>query len=76
MSKQEIEQAVSASLKAYFQDLGGETPHALYDLMLPAFEKSLLSGVLSQAAGNQSKAAQWLGMNRSTLRKKLVQHGL
>jgi Fis family transcriptional regulator len=76
MSKQEIEDAVTASLAAYFEDLGGEEPHALYDLMLPAFEKSLLVEVLAKAGANQSKAAKWLGITRNTLRKKLTRYGL
>jgi Fis family transcriptional regulator len=32
--------------------------------------------VMAQAQNNQSRAAQWLGLNRNTLRKKLVEHGL
>ena len=39
-------------------------------------EKPLLDVVMARAEGNQSRAAQWLGLNRNTLRKKLVEHKL
>ena len=44
--------------------------------MLGSFEKPLLDMVMRHAEGNQSRAADWLGLNRNTLRKKLVQHRL
>jgi Fis family transcriptional regulator, factor for inversion stimulation protein len=76
MSKRNIEEAVQLSLEAYFRDLGRAAPHDLYDMLLPAFEKPLLEVVMKQARNNQSLAAQWLGLNRNTLRKKLTEHGL
>ena len=41
---------------------------------LGAAERPLLDVVLRQAQGNQSKAAEWLGINRNTLRRKLLDH--
>jgi Fis family transcriptional regulator, factor for inversion stimulation protein len=76
MSRQRIEDAVRESVESYFEDLGRAKPHEVYDMMLPAFEKPLLTVVMQRADGNQSRAAQWLGLNRNTLRKKLTQHGL
>lgn len=76
MSRKQIEEAVRASLEDYFRDLRGAEPDALYDLMLRAVEKPLLEVVMQQAQGNQSRAAEWLGLNRNTLRKKLVEHKL
>ena len=48
----------------------------MYDMILRVVEKPLLEVVMEQADGNQSQAAEWLGINRNTLRKKLQQHGL
>jgi len=39
-------------------------------------EKPLLEMVMKQADHNQSRAAEWLGLNRNTLRKKLLEHKL
>jgi tRNA-dihydrouridine synthase B len=76
MSKNNIEQSVRDSLGMYFQDLDGSNPHDVYDMVISCVEKPLLEVVLEQAGGNQSLAAEYLGMNRNTLRKKLQQHGL
>ena len=76
MSRQDIERDVRASLEAYFADLAGSEPHCLYDMMIGVVEKPLLEAVMVQANQNQSRAAQWLGLNRNTLRKKLIQHRL
>ncbi|MBI2204343.1 MAG: sigma-54-dependent Fis family transcriptional regulator [Candidatus Rokubacteria bacterium] len=48
----------------------------LYDLMIGLVEKPLLRAVLRETAGNQVRAAQILGINRNTLRKKLTEHGI
>lgn len=74
MSKKNIEECVRHSLEAYFKDLGQETPNELYSMMLGIVEKPMLEVVMRQASNNQSKAAQWLGLNRNTLRKKLAEH--
>ena len=71
MSRQDIERDVRASLEAYFADLAGSEPHGLYDMMIGVVEKPLLEAVMVQANQNQSRAAQWLGLNRNTLRKKI-----
>lgn len=76
MSKKQIEECVKASLEGYFRDLCGTEPDGMYDMMIKAMEKPLLDVVLQRAEGNQSKAAEWLGLNRNTLRKKLVEHKL
>ena len=76
MSRQDIERDVRVSLEAYFADLAGSEPHGLYDMMIGVVEKPLLETVMVQANQNQSRAAHWLGLNRNTLRKKLIQHRL
>ena len=76
MSKKTIEDCVRTSLDNYFRDLRGTEPDGMYEMLVRVVEKPLLDVVMTRAEGNQSKAAQWLGMNRNTLRKKLVEHKL
>jgi len=45
-------------------------------MVLQAIERPLLETVMEWASNNQSQAADYLGINRNTLRKKLQQHGL
>lgn len=72
----DIAHCIEQNLKQYFHDLNGEIPCAVYDMVLHQVEKPLLECVMEECGGNQSKAAAVLGLNRNTLRKKLVQHGL
>ena len=76
MSKNHIEEAVRSSLESYFRDLNGTEPDNLHDMLLRIVEKPLLEVVLHHAENNQSRAAVWLGLNRNTLHKKLLQHQL
>jgi len=71
-----ISESVLHNLQAYFDDLQGEDPANMYEMVLGVVEKPMLEVVMLRAAGNQSKAAQWLGVNRNTLRKKLLQYGM
>jgi Fis family transcriptional regulator len=71
MSKNDIDDCIRHSVEQYFKDLRGAEPGALHDLFLNAAEKPLLEVVLRHADGNQSRAADWLGINRNTLRRKL-----
>jgi Fis family transcriptional regulator len=52
----------------YFKDLRGVEPTAMYEMILKVVEKPLLDVVMKHADGNQSRAAEWLGINRNTLR--------
>ena len=76
MSKKHIEDVVRTSLEGYFNDLRGAEPDNLHDMLVRVVEKPLLEIVMQRADGNQSRAAQWLGLNRNTLRKKLLEHKL
>jgi len=76
MSKKHIEECVRTSLEGYFKDLHGIEPDGMYDMMVRVVEKPLLEVVMRHAEHNQSRAAEWLGLNRNTLRKKLVEHKL
>ena len=76
MSKKHIEDSVRAGLEGYFRDLHGIEPDGIYDMMVKVVEKPLLEVVMAKADQNQSRAAEWLGLNRNTLRKKLLEHKL
>jgi Fis family transcriptional regulator len=67
----EISDCVRKSLDRYFKDLDGEKPRAVYDMVIRNVERPLLEMVLDQAEGNQTVAAEMLGINRNTLRKKI-----
>ncbi|MDP1526489.1 MAG: helix-turn-helix domain-containing protein [Rhodocyclaceae bacterium] len=72
----EIADCVRRNLNRYFRDLDGETPHAIYDMVIASVEKPMIEIVMKQAAGNQTIAAEMLGISRSTLRRKLTEHNL
>jgi Fis family transcriptional regulator len=67
---------VKQALERYFTDLNGHAPADLYDLVMTEVERPLLEEVMRRTRGNISKAAQHLGLNRATLRKKLERHGI
>lgn len=75
-SGETLEQCVTRSLQQYFDDLDGARPHALFEMVTLAVERPLLQFAMARAAGNQSAAAELLGINRNTLRKKLQEHGI
>ena len=64
------------ALDSYFATLNGHKPGQLYDLVIREIEEPLVKAVLDYAEGNQSRAADILGINRGTLRKKLKTYGL
>jgi len=75
-SKPQISETVRDALDQYFQNLGDQPPHALYDMVVQAAERPLLEYVMRHYGGNVSHAAKALGITRNTLRKKLAQHQL
>ena len=64
------------ALESYFASLNGHKPGQLYELVLHEVEQPLFKAVMDYAQGNQSRAADILGINRATLRKKLRAYGL
>lgn len=67
---------VQSALQDYFRQLDGQMPSDLYKLVLQEVEHPLLETVMHHTRGNQTRAAEILGINRSTLRKKLKQYGM
>jgi Fis family transcriptional regulator len=63
--------AVKHSIRRYLYELEGTEPNEMYAMVLRQIELPLLEAVLEHTRGNQSKAAEYLGLNRGTLRKKL-----
>jgi Fis family transcriptional regulator len=76
MSKDSIQEAVHKNLEKYFRDLGEQQASNIYDMVVLAVEKPMLELIMTRTDSNQSQAADMLGINRNTLRKKLQQHGL
>ena len=72
----EIRRSVEKSLDEYFRKLDGEQPHGIYDMVITNVERSLLAMIMTRASGNQTEAADMLGMNRNTLRSKLSKYGI
>ena len=75
-NKKHIEECVRESLESYFRDLRGVEPTAMHEMMIRVVERPLFEVVMKEAGGNQSRAAEWLGINRNTLRRKLLEHKL
>jgi Fis family transcriptional regulator len=67
---------VRLAMRTYFARLDGHEVTNLYAMVLSEVEKPLIETVLEQCGHNQSKAAQILGLSRSTLRKKMTQYGI
>jgi two-component system nitrogen regulation response regulator GlnG len=66
--------AIDRHLRSYFSAHNGNLPPVgLYDRVLHELERPLLGLTLAATRGNQIKAAQVLGLNRNTLRKKIRQ---
>lgn len=72
----ELTSTVRKVMRQYFKDLDGEKCTGIYEMVVNAVERPMLEVVMTQAHGNQTRAAELLGLNRNTLRKKLQQHGL
>jgi len=76
INETEMARMVRRAIEGYFRDLDGEKPCRVYDMVINCVEKPLLESVLHRVRGNQSHAAEMLGINRNTLRKKMRVHGI
>ena len=72
-----ISQAVEENMRSYFAEFGEALPPAgLYDRVLAEMEYPLILAALTATRGNQIRAADLLGLNRNTLRKKIRELGV
>lgn len=64
------------TLDHYFNTLEDEQASNLHGMVIQQVEKPLIEYVLTKSYGNQSKTACILGINRNTLRKKILQYNI
>ena len=74
--REPLKQTVQSCLERYLADLNGHHPNGIYQMVLTQVEQGMLETIMDEVAGNQTRAAEMLGISRSTLRKKLIQYGL
>ena len=74
--QQPLRACVQSALELYFRDLDGHEAEDVYDMVVGQVEQAMLESIMRHTRSNQTKAAEVLGINRSTLRKKLKLHGL
>jgi two-component system, NtrC family, nitrogen regulation response regulator GlnG len=71
-----LEEIIERKMHECVRGLRGHASANLHSLMVGLIEKPLLRAVMRETKGNQVRAAQLLGINRNTLRKKLKEHGI
>lgn len=76
LSQQTIRDCVERAMRNYFSHLDGQDVSDIYQMVLAEVEIPLLEVVLEYTRNNQSRAAETLGLNRGTLRKKLKQYNM
>jgi len=74
--KEPLRACVQSALDLYFVDLDGHEAEGVYDMVVGQVEQAMLESVMLHTRSNQTRAAEVLGINRSTLRKKLKLYGL
>ncbi len=75
-AKASLAESVTKSINQYFEDMNGQRPANLHAFFIAEVERPFLAAVMKQADGNQTHAAEMLGINRNTLKKKLTQYKL
>ena len=71
-----LNDCIVQSMEQYFDDLNGEEPKNLHIIFICEVEKPFLKIIMNKVNGNQTRAADILGINRNTLRKKLKTYDL
>ena len=76
LQEQSLRSSVESTMENYFHHLDGQSVTDVYDMVLQEVEAPLLEIVMKNTRQNQTKAAELLGLNRDTLRKKLKRYSL
>ena len=77
LNENDIARYVRKAVNEYFKDPDGEEPScSVFEMVMNCVEKPLIETVMHHADGNQTRAADLLGINRNTLRKKILEHGI
>jgi Fis family transcriptional regulator len=71
-----LSEAVTQAMVNYFSRLEGEPATGIYQMVLAEIESPLLEAIMAYSQNNQTRAAELLGLNRGTLRKKLKQYSI
>ncbi len=76
VTQKPLRDSVKIAVKNYLAQLDGQDVDDLYELVLSEVEHPMLDMVMQYTRGNQTRAANMLGINRGTLRKKLKKYGM
>ena len=76
VTKNFLSEWLQKTVKKYITVMNGDDNGHLHDLVITGVEKPLLKMVLKETNGNQTQAANILGINRNTLRKKMQEYNL
>ena len=71
-----LRECINDALERYFEQLDGQPVTGVYDMVMSEVEVPLLHAVLRYTRNNQCRAAEVLGLNRGTLRKKIRQYDI
>ena len=75
-NQSQFSRSVEEALAKFLSEHGAHLPNKLYSLAIQSVEKPLLREIMRLANHNQSHAAKMLGLNRATLKKKLIEHDM
>jgi Fis family transcriptional regulator len=76
VTKNFLSEWLQKTVKKYITVMNGDDNGHLHDLVITGVEKPLLKMILKETNGNQTQAANILGINRNTLRKKIQEYNL
>ncbi|MCG9695435.1 MULTISPECIES: DNA-binding transcriptional regulator Fis [Shewanella] len=71
-----LRDAVKRAVTNFFAQMDGQEAEEVYEMVLSEVEAPLLDIIMQHTRGNQTRAANMLGINRGTLRKKLKKYGM